>query len=51
MNAGEATIVDINYLANPGARFAQDPLRYEKAMLSDWFRTTLFARRPASSGL
>jgi hypothetical protein len=25
---GETKIVDINYLANPGVRFVQDPLRY-----------------------
>jgi hypothetical protein len=51
MAEGEAKIVDINYLANPSVRLVQDPLRYEKAMLSDWFRISLFARRPASSGL
>jgi hypothetical protein len=49
---GEEKIVDINYLSNPGARpFPNDPLRYEKAMLSDWFRRRLFAPKAASAGL
>ena len=51
MAAGEAKIVDINYLANPSVRLVQDPLRYEKAMLSDWFRISLFPRTPVSPGL
>ena len=33
------TVVDPNYLANPGIYFSpNDPLRFEKAMLEDWFR-------------
>lgn len=50
MAEGEAKIVDINYLANPSVRLVQDPLRYEKAMLSDWFRISHFARTPVSPG-
>jgi Protein of unknown function (DUF3016) len=47
---GDAKIIDINYLANPDVRRVQDPLRYEKALLSDWFRTKLFAPKPGASG-
>jgi hypothetical protein len=33
------TVVDPNYLANPGIYFSpNDPLRFEEAMLEDWFR-------------
>ena len=35
---GEETIAAIDYLTNASARFSSDPLRYEKAMLDDWFR-------------
>jgi hypothetical protein len=34
------TVVDPNYLANPGIYVSpNDPLRFEKAMLEDWFRS------------
>jgi hypothetical protein len=46
---GELFIVDINYLSNPDVRLVQDPLRYETAMLSDWFRTKLFVPKPDTS--
>lgn len=36
---GEETIASIDYLTNASARFSSDPLRYEKAMLAEWFRT------------
>jgi hypothetical protein len=36
---GQETVVDPNYLANPAIYFSpSDPLRFEKAMLADWFR-------------
>ena len=36
---GQGTVVDPNYLANPAIYFSpSDPLRFEKAMLADWFR-------------
>jgi hypothetical protein len=36
---GEATVVDPNYLANPALYFKpSDPLRFEKAMLGEWFQ-------------
>ena len=38
---GEELVADINYLANPRARPAGDPLRYEKARLSDWFKVRI----------
>jgi len=35
----QETVSDPNYLANPGIYFLpSDPLRFEKAMLADWFR-------------
>jgi len=36
---GEETISDLEYLSNAVGRSSGDPLRYEKAMLDDWFRT------------
>jgi hypothetical protein len=35
---GEEKLSDLNYLDRPGRRLSGDPLRYEKAMLDDWFR-------------
>ena len=35
---GEETIRDMSYLTDVGARRSSDSLRYEKAMLDDWFR-------------
>lgn len=34
---GEETLSDLNYLDRPAGRLARDPLRFEKAMLDDWF--------------
>jgi hypothetical protein len=40
-------VVDPNYLANPGIYFSpSDPLRFEKAMLEDWFRGDLVINAP-----
>ena len=36
--AGEEMLSDQYYLAHPGAGLSTDALRYEKAMLADWFR-------------
>ncbi len=47
---GDETISDVNYLANPRAKLTRDPLRYEKAMLSDWFEARFGARKPVSGG-
>ena len=35
---GEQRVSDMNYLRRAGLRSNNDSLRYEKAMLSDWFR-------------
>ena len=35
---GEETVSDMTYLQTTPAGLSRDPLRYEKAMLSDWFR-------------
>ena len=35
---GEQRVADMNYLRRPVARASADTLRYEKAMLDDWFR-------------
>jgi hypothetical protein len=35
---GEDVLIDVNYLANPAARFVPEPLRYEKTLLAAWFR-------------
>lgn len=41
------TIVEQHYLSQAGSYLASDPLRYEKAMLEDWFRTRFAERRAA----
>jgi hypothetical protein len=34
----EEEVADLDYLLRPRALVSRDPLRYEKAMLEDWFR-------------
>jgi hypothetical protein len=41
------TIRDLNYLMRAGANRSSDPLRYEKAMLDEWFRVRFIDRPPA----
>jgi hypothetical protein len=44
------TVVDPNYLANPGIYFSpNDRLRFEKAMLKEWFRRRFGDQRTATS--
>lgn len=40
---GEATLRSMNYLMDPVAARSSEPLRYERAMIADWFRAR-FAR-------
>lgn len=42
--SAEETVIDQSYLARP-TRASSDPLRYEKTMLDDWFRTRFVTRR------
>ncbi|GAB4069625.1 DUF3016 domain-containing protein [Ancylobacter sonchi] len=35
---GEETLRSMNYLMNPRAARSGEPLRYERAMIADWFR-------------
>lgn len=46
VTAGEADIHDFDYLNGFNRSFDSDRLRYERQMLSDWFRKTL-GRSPA----
>jgi hypothetical protein len=41
---GQETLVNVDYLANPAVRLSEDPLRYEKALLADWFQKRFTAR-------
>ncbi|MCK0207158.1 DUF3016 domain-containing protein [Starkeya koreensis] len=48
---GEETLRAMNYLMDPVAIRSTEPLRFEKAMVNDWFRTRfagLDAARPAT---
>ena len=46
----QETVVDPNYLANPGIYLSpNDPLRFEKAMLEDWFRRRFGNQRSAEA--
>jgi hypothetical protein len=42
-------VIDINYLANPSVRLEQDPLKYDKAMLTDWFKQRIVDRVPKAT--
>ena len=42
--SNEELISDQFYLAQPGSVSSSDPLRYEKAMLDDWFRSRFAGR-------
>jgi len=44
--SAEETVTDQSYLDRPGLARSPDPLRYEKAMLDDWFRARFVERRP-----
>lgn len=46
---GQETIIDMNYLMDPVAARSVEPLRFEKAMLGEWFRTRFAAYGPAAS--
>lgn len=45
---GEQRVSDMNYLRRVGVRSNSDSLRYEKAMLDDWFRGKFDARSKQS---
>jgi hypothetical protein len=45
--SGEESISDMNYLDHPNGYSTEDPLRYEKRMLAEWFQDRLVERRPA----
>ena len=46
---GEETIRDMNYLTRSDLRYADGTLRYEKAMLDNWFRDRFVKGRTAGS--
>ena len=45
LKQGEETIAGLDYLRTAGGRLSTDPLRFEKAMLQDWFRERFGAPR------
>jgi hypothetical protein len=46
----QETVVDSDYLSNPGIYFSTSgPLRFEKAMLEDWFRRRFGDHRSAAT--
>lgn len=44
--SGEERIADLAYLDHAGYRSNNDTLKYEKAMLSDWFQDRIAQRKP-----
>jgi hypothetical protein len=46
--SGEETISDMNYLQRPDPYPTEDPLRYEKRMLSEWFQNRLVEHKAAA---
>lgn len=49
LSSGEEAITDLDYLAHVNAASYSDPLRYEKAMLEEWFRARFAAGRQPRS--
>jgi hypothetical protein len=47
--SAEETVRDQNYLNHPTLKTDSDPLRYEKYMLDDWFKTRFVQRRAAAT--
>ncbi len=45
LRADTVTLTDINYQMNPSARLASGRFPYEKALLSDWFKSQFSAPR------
>jgi hypothetical protein len=45
--SGEEIVADLYYLARADERPSTDPLRYEKAMLADWFHDRIVEGKPA----
>jgi len=45
ISSGEETLADLDYMGRFSAYNADDPMRYEKRMLKDWFRAR-FAAAP-----
>jgi hypothetical protein len=43
---GEERLVNVDYLALPTGRLNSDPLRYEKALIRDWFQSRIVERNP-----
>ncbi|ALK95579.1 hypothetical protein AB595_19045 [Massilia sp. WF1] len=41
LKSGEAQLSDMNYLNHTNRYFDGEPLRYEKAMIDDWFEKTI----------
>jgi hypothetical protein len=41
LKSGEARITDMNYLGHTNRYFDGEPLRYEKAMIDEWFEKTI----------
>ena len=46
--SGDETLRDMDYLKHVNVNYAADPLRYEKAMISEWFLTRLGRFLPPS---
>ena len=46
--SGTETVKDMNYLMRGGVGLPGGTLRYEKAMLNDWFKARFVNRRPRS---
>ena len=46
VESGEEAVTDLNYLMRAGIAYSSGSLRYEKAMLEEWFRTRFVERQP-----
>jgi hypothetical protein len=45
LQSGDVHLADMNYMSRVNRYFSSEPLRYEKAMMDDWFRKTFQQRQ------
>ena len=48
VSSGEETVSDLNYLGHTANYANEDPLRFEKRMLADWFKARFVEHRAAA---
>ena len=47
LRSGESDMADMSYMDKLNRYDSGDPVRYEKAMIDDWFKSTILAKKPS----